>query len=306
MDNTRRLTIQKNDVYTTGNGDKVYFKFSEHNKTIRDVHVKLEKNSVATLKELAKICEIKGISKFKKAELVSAVKKCVDFENGVVAPSSPKTGQTKKLRPCKYGERDVHGKCPKKMKTMKNENKHSSPKMSSPKMLSPKMSSPKQLSPKKSSHLTANFHNLTDHVSNVSSYKEIQLYVLENKSKLNIQPGDILFFGSTYKKYKYRSFEIADNGTGSKIDQYNFVIVGNDFTIYMHKDALLLPIKFHKALPKNIHYQSLVEGMLARSDDINHYFFAEEKFPFSVTGRRSTDEEIVENVKKYYKNYGIW
>jgi len=33
-------------------------------------------------------------------------------------PKKPKTMTQKTLRPCKYGERDIHGKCPKKPKTM--------------------------------------------------------------------------------------------------------------------------------------------------------------------------------------------
>lgn len=123
---TRKRMIPKNDIYTTAGNNEVYFKLAEKNKIIRDLNIVLEKNNVVTLKELAKSCEIKGASKLKKAELVTAVKGCLTFER---MPSSiSKPSSTKKLRPCKYGKRDVHGKCPKKNEIKKSKQVNSSSK----------------------------------------------------------------------------------------------------------------------------------------------------------------------------------
>lgn len=79
------LMIPSSDVYVVG--DKEYFQvrvkgIKGHKDSYhRDIPTKLEEIDVYELKCLAKLCEIKGCSKLRKAELIELLTELVVFPN---------------------------------------------------------------------------------------------------------------------------------------------------------------------------------------------------------------------------------
>jgi hypothetical protein len=85
----KQLVIPKKDIYDKAMADAELgkrFAFASAKKTNKHHHfnmdnfVELKKNDLATLKKLAKLCEIKKYNKLKKSELLSKLDKCVVFE----------------------------------------------------------------------------------------------------------------------------------------------------------------------------------------------------------------------------------
>ena len=160
-----------------------------------------------------------------------------------------------------------------------------------------KMSSPTPIA------YTPTFHNLASDIfknyedlgfisvrKNVDYQKKIHTFVLKNKSKLHIRPGDILFVGSTYDGRQ----------------QYGFVIVANDYQIYYNEDAMSLPVRYRKVIPEKLHYQSLVEDMHDRIKKNEEDTLALNFFGVEEAGQIGEEAGSFEDNKEYFQKHGMW
>jgi hypothetical protein len=162
---------------------------------------------------------------------------------------------------------------------------------------------PKKMSSPVVSAYTPKFHNLASDIfknyedlgfisvrKNVDYQKKIHTFVLKNKTKLSIHPGDILFVGSTYEGRQ----------------QYGFAIVANDYQVYSNEDAMSLPVRYRKVIPEKLHYQSLIEDMYNRlkkdeEDTVSLNFFGVEEI-----GQIGVETGGFEEDKEYFQKHGMW
>jgi hypothetical protein len=154
----------------------------------------------------------------------------------------------------------------------------------------------------KSSMINAKFHNVANNIFSeydkngyiLDKYKSqvkemVQKYIDKHTT---INPGDILFVGSTYQSRQYENA---------------YVIINNDRTAVGYgNDAVHLPFQYREQIPKKISYRAMLNGEF---DKLEEAMPDEEAYQFGIDFFGPADGEIKEawqNIIADYEAEGIY